>query len=121
MTAVKNKIPNVSDLVKETDCRAKILDIEFKYFTAADYNKFLSQTLNAKIKEEELVDKSAIAEFINNADSDNISSNISNESRIKSKAIQSKKFIRIWFKLFSWKKSFWRWFYSKLFSISASV
>ena len=50
MTAVKNKIPNVSDLVKETDCRAKILDIEFKYFTAADYNKFLSQTLNAKIK-----------------------------------------------------------------------
>ena len=88
MTAVKNKIPNVSDLVKETDCRAKILDIEFKYFTAADYNKFLSQTLNAKIKQEELVDKSAIAEFINNADSDNISSNISNESRIKSKAIQ---------------------------------
>ena len=95
MTAVKNKIPNVSDLVKETDCRAKILDIEFKYFTAADYNKFLSQTLNAKIKQEELVDKSAIAEFINNADSDNISSNISNESRIKSKAIQSNKFIRI--------------------------
>ena len=42
-----------------------------------------------------MVNKSAIAEFINNADSDNISSNISNESRIKSKAIQSNKFIRI--------------------------
>ena len=34
----------------------------------ADQNKFTSQTLDAKIKQKQLVDKSAIAGFINNAD-----------------------------------------------------
>ena len=48
----------------------KILDIEFKCFTTADYQKFTSQTLDAKIKQKELVDKSVIARFINNADLD---------------------------------------------------
>ena len=33
----------------------------------ADQNKFISQTLDAKIKQNQLVDKSAIAGFINNA------------------------------------------------------
>ena len=66
LTAVENKIPNVSSLVKKTDHDAKTSDIESKYFTTADCNKFTSQTLDAKIKEKELVDKSAIAGFINN-------------------------------------------------------
>ena len=34
----------------------------------AAYNNFTSQTLDAKIKQKELVDKSAIAGFINNTD-----------------------------------------------------
>ena len=68
MTAVKNKIPDVSNLVKKTYYDAKILDIESKYFTAADYNKFPSETLGAEIKQKELVDKFSIAGFINNAD-----------------------------------------------------
>ena len=54
--------------MKKTDYNAKILDIEYRYFTTADYNKFTSQTLDAKIKQEELFDKSAIAGFTNNAD-----------------------------------------------------
>ena len=29
---VENKIPNVSDLVKRTDCGAKIANVEAKYF-----------------------------------------------------------------------------------------
>ena len=40
LSAVENKIPDVSSLVKKTDCEAKISDIESKYFIAADYNKF---------------------------------------------------------------------------------
>ena len=36
---------------------AKISDIETKYFTTSDYNKFTSEVLNAKIKEKRLVDK----------------------------------------------------------------
>ena len=56
MTAVENKIPDVSNIIKS--------------FTTADFNKFTSQKLDAKIKQKGLVDKSAIAEFINNADLD---------------------------------------------------
>ena len=54
-----------------------------KYFTTAEYNKFASQTLDAKILLKGLVDKSAIAGFINNADSDKKSSNISNKAELK--------------------------------------
>ena len=66
MTTVENKSPDVSNLVKKTDYDAKIWDIESKYFTTVDDNKFTSQTLDAKIKQKELVDKSAIAAFKNN-------------------------------------------------------
>ena len=71
MTTVENKIPNVSDVVKKADYDEKMLDIESKYITTADYNKFISETLDAKIKQKELIDKSAIAGFINNADLNN--------------------------------------------------
>ena len=67
LTAVENKIPDIINLVKKktTNYDAKI---ESKYFTSTDYNKFTSQTLYAKIKQKELVDKSAIARFTNNDD-----------------------------------------------------
>ena len=45
LTAVENKIPNFNNLVKKTEN-----DIKSKYFTTADYNKFTSQTFDAKIK-----------------------------------------------------------------------
>ena len=75
---------------------AKILDIESKYFTTADYNKFTSQTLDAKIKQKGLVDKSDIAEFINSADLDKKSSNISKKIWIKNRIRQT----NTWSKLF---------------------
>ena len=81
LTAVENKILNVSNLVQKTDYDAKTLDNESKYFTAADHNKFTSEALDAKIKQKVLVDKSAAAGFINNVDLDKKkSSNISNKS-----------------------------------------
>ena len=43
------------------------MDTESKYFTTADYNKCTTQTLDAKIKQKELVDKLAIDGFINDA------------------------------------------------------
>ena len=71
MPAVENKIPDVSNLMQKTtttttkkhktDYDAKILDIESKYFTTADHNKFISQALDAKIKQKRLIDKSDIA------------------------------------------------------------
>ena len=67
MIAVENKIPDVSNLVKKIDYDAKISDIKSNYFTTADYSKFISETLDAKIKQKELVNKSDIAGFIKNA------------------------------------------------------
>ena len=79
LTTVENKIPDVSNVVKK-----KRLDIESKYFTTADYNKFTSQTLDEKIKQKELFSKSDIADLVKKAGLDKKSSNISNKSRVKS-------------------------------------
>ena len=45
LTTVQNKIPNVSDLVKKADYDAKISEMENKYFTTYDYNKFTNNIL----------------------------------------------------------------------------
>ena len=49
LTAVENKTPNVINLLKRINYDAKISEIDSKYFTTADYNKFTSQTLDEKI------------------------------------------------------------------------
>ena len=70
MTAAENKIPDVNSLVKKTNCDAKISEIENKYITTTDYNKFTKNIVDINIKSKNLVDKSAIAGFINNVDLD---------------------------------------------------
>ena len=45
LTTVQNKIPNVSDLDKKADYDAKISEMENKYFTTYDYNKFTNNIL----------------------------------------------------------------------------
>ena len=60
LTVVENKIPDISNLVK-TDYNAKISDIESKYITAADYNKFIKNIVDNSIKSKNFVNKSAIA------------------------------------------------------------
>ena len=52
LTSVENKIPNFSELVKKADYDAKISEMETKYFTASDYNNFMTKTLHAKITQE---------------------------------------------------------------------
>ena len=89
MTAVKNKIPNVSNLVKKTAYDAEILDIKFKYFTTTNYNRFTNEKIDLKIKLKELANKFDIAGFIDNSDFNKKGGNISNKSRIK-KAEQDK-------------------------------
>ena len=64
ISEVENKIPNVTGSVKKTDYNAKIKDVEGNYFTTADYNKFMSDILDAKIKQKELVNKFGIVAFV---------------------------------------------------------
>ena len=54
ISEVKKKILIVSDLVKKTDYIAKISETDEKYITTSDYNKFLKEILDARIKQEEL-------------------------------------------------------------------
>ena len=55
---------NVRDLVKKTDYNAVIKDIENKYFSPSDYNKFTNNILDAKITGKKLVNKSGLNEKI---------------------------------------------------------
>ena len=55
---VGRKIPNVSGIFRWTDYNAKISNIKKKYFMTSDYNKYISEILDAKIKEKGLVDNS---------------------------------------------------------------
>ena len=61
---IEDKIPDLSGLLKKMDCNAKISDIETKFFTNFDYNKFTSQIIETKIIEKMLVDKSSISNLV---------------------------------------------------------
>ena len=56
-STVENEMPNISTLVKKSDYDAKMSEIKTKYFTTSDYNKFTSNTLDAKITQKKLVNK----------------------------------------------------------------
>ena len=80
------KIKYLSNLVKKTYDDAKISNIEFKFITTADYNKFTKDIVDNNIKIKNIVDISDIAGFINNTSLDEKkTSNISNKSWIKSR------------------------------------
>ena len=68
LTAVKNKIPLVSSLVKKKDHDTKLSDIERRYFTTSEYKKFTHDMRDEKIKENRLVNETAIAGFLNSVD-----------------------------------------------------
>ena len=65
LNAVKNKTPDVSNLVKK-NYDATMTDIENKYITTADNNKFTKDIVANNMKSKNLVDKFAIGGFISN-------------------------------------------------------
>ena len=54
----ENEVLDLSDLAKRTVCGAKISEIKGKSFFTSNSNKFTSDILDAKIKQNKLVDKS---------------------------------------------------------------
>ena len=64
LTAIENKVPNVSDLVEKADVDAEIKDIKDKYLTKPDYNQFTSNILDQKITAIMLVNESGLNEKI---------------------------------------------------------
>ena len=49
LATIENKILNVSDLVKNADYDAQISEMEKNIFTTSEYNKFTSNTFDAKL------------------------------------------------------------------------
>ena len=47
---VQNKVLDITGLVEKAVSDLEISDVEKKYFFTADYNKFTSETLDARIK-----------------------------------------------------------------------
>ena len=74
MTAVKNKLPDVSSLVKKTDYGAKILDIEKqitdhdhdKYITTSEFNKLTTETFKARLAQANLIAKTDFYDKLKN-------------------------------------------------------
>ena len=72
MTAVENKIPDTSNLVRKTDYNTKITEIEKKltdhnhdkYITTTEFNKSATDTFNARIVQANLVKKILITNFL---------------------------------------------------------
>ena len=70
LNVVENKISNVSDLIKKIDYDENIKDIEGKYFTTPDYNKFTDNILDVKITHthKKKVNESDITDFEKNTE-----------------------------------------------------
>ena len=73
LTAVENKIPNVSILVIKNDYNTKISEIENKittdhdhdkYITNQEFNKLTSENFTARLKQANLTSKNDIADFV---------------------------------------------------------
>ena len=70
-------------LFKKTDYHAEIWEIEAKYIATADWNKFTKNIVDNSIKSKNLVDKSDIAGFINNAKLDRKIATLTPKSELK--------------------------------------
>ena len=65
---VENKIPDASKLVKKRDYDTKITDIDGKYFTTIDYNKYINDILESKRKLKNLIDQTDISDIVKGPD-----------------------------------------------------
>ena len=83
ISEVKNKIPLVSNLVKKTEFHAKILEIEGKYLTNSDSNKFTSDILDLNIKQKNLINKSDILILVKNSDLNTKFSSLATKAEVK--------------------------------------
>ena len=104
LTAVENKIPSVSNLVKKTDYNAKTNKIEKKIaddnhdkcIATLEFNKLTLENFVARLKQKNLTSVSGIANFVNKADLSNklkdvtLNKNEVNELSKKVKAISTK-------------------------------
>ena len=69
--------------MKKIDYNSRITDIESKYISTADYNKFTEDIVNNSIKSKNFADKSDIAGILSNADLDLELSTLAAKAKLK--------------------------------------
>ena len=139
ITAVENKIPNVSNLVKKSDYNTKVSEIENKinvnhdhdkYITTQEFNKLTSESFTERLKQANLASKNDIADFVKKTDFDNelkdLTSNKTelNDQSKNVKAISTKGLTNDLINnvsILKWSKIFFFRNISKLFSIYTSL
>ena len=94
-------MPDLSSLVKKTDYDAKLVEVEGKYFSSCDYNKFSTVILDAKIKQKGLVNKSDISNLVKNSVLNTKLAILSAKAELKAKQDKIVKLQSVSFKLFS--------------------
>ena len=88
LTTVKNKIPDVSSLVKKTDYNTKITEIEKKltdhnhdkYITTPEFNTLAADVFNARLAQGNLVTKTDFDNKVSSLDSKIAANKTKNES-----------------------------------------
>ena len=77
-------MPNTTDLLKKNTpyYDVNISDVDKKYFTTSDYNKFTGKILDAKIKKKR-VNESNISVFINISDLDKKIETLTTKAELK--------------------------------------
>ena len=79
LTAVENKILNVSNLVRKTDYDTKVSEIEKKitdddhdkYITSPEFNKLIAECFATRLKQANLASKNDVTNFVNKTNFDN--------------------------------------------------
>ena len=90
---IENKMPVVSGLVKKTNYDSKIWDIDKKYLTTSDYNKFTKEILDGQCD---------ISSLVKNSDFNTKLSTLANKSWFESRVRKNSETLSIWFKLYFW-------------------
>ena len=116
---IENKIPNASALVKKIDYNTTISNIEKKYFTTPDYNKFTSKILDVKIKEKGLDGKSNIYNLVK---SFNLNTKVTTKAELKANQDKINKLETLDLSYFLCKIFFFGWWwFSKYVYLSTNV
>lgn len=69
VTEIKNEIPHISCLFNKTDCDARIKEIDDRYNTTSEFNKFWSKIFDDELKGEKLatnIDLNIVSKLTNN-------------------------------------------------------
>ena len=123
LTAVENKIPNVSNLVKKTDYDTKVNEIEKKitdhkhdkYITTPEFNKLTAENFTARLAQANLVTKTDFDDKLINLNR-KIISNKTKHLIVENELKKSETFDSMCFR----GKSYFKDWYSKLVSIWGS-